>query len=173
MRRCIVELPLCLILMSALSGCEKPVVSPGEAKVEPPVAAPAPAPDPPKVPITKRRTSELVEKNAAMAENPNFYVTENKITAFDPLSTAFQGYVNAASRVNLAALKHNMDLVETMEGRKLTYSELMEYIRANNITMNAVPEYQTYAYDEKTGEFMVLEDGVAKEKFYAEARGEK
>ena len=165
---------LSLASLFSLPGCDQPKPATPEVKVEQPAADPAPAPvaNEKKVPITKRRTSELVEKTQAMAANPNFYVTENKITAFDPLSSAFQGYVNAASRVNLMALKHNMDLIKATEERHLTFVELQEYIKVNNVTMNALPEYQTYAYDEKTGEFMVLEDGVHKEKFYAEARGD-
>ncbi len=166
---------LCLtavVALLTLSAGDKPAPPKTEAQVEQPAVepAPAPAPEQPKVPLTKRRTSELVEKNQAMAENPNLVETENKITGSDPLTTSFQGYVNASSRVNIAALKHNMDIVEASEGRKMTFAEIKDYMKTNNMSMNALPEYQTYAYDEKTGDFLVLEDVALKEKLHAEAR---
>ncbi len=146
-----------------LSACSKP--APSGAPVQNAEAPPAK-----KVPLTKQKTSVIIDKNKAMAENPNLAPKVNKVEGYDPISTSLTGYLAAASQVNVASFQHNIHLVETMEERRLTFAEMQQYIKEYNMQFNALPDYQFYAYDDQTGEFLILEDSALKEKLHAEAR---
>ncbi|MBL4884619.1 MAG: hypothetical protein JKY95_08810 [Planctomycetaceae bacterium] len=158
-RRTIQYLMACfLIATMLLPGCKK------EADPKPAGQAAAPAPE--KRPnLLKRKTSEVADMNKAMADNPKLIEVENKITGSDPLSVALEGYISASSRINVLNFQHQIDLMKATDDRNPTYEEIVTLIKQTNMEFNALPDYQTFAYDEKEGRFLILEDPEKKKKF--------
>lgn len=113
------------------------------------------------------RVFDLVDKNVAMAENPNWQVTDNSMNASDPWTAAAGAYFSAASRVHVSALKHEVDLMEALHGRKPTYAEFKAALDRSNVKLKGLYPWQVYAYDDQSGEIVVLTDPVAED----EARG--
>ncbi len=154
---------LLLLAIVLMSGC-KPNSTVTEKE---PAAAPAPEKRPN---LVKRKTQEVVDKNKVMAENPALIEVENKVSGNDPLSTALTGYIAASSRVNVLNFQHQIDLMKATEDRNPTYQEIVDVIKQNNMEFNALPDYQMFAYDEKTGGFGILEDPDAKKAFYDQVK---
>jgi len=170
---------ICSLLLTGLllsAGCkdafrsiEEPAKPAGEAKQE---AAAAPAePAAEKRPnLLKRKTQEVVDMQKAMAENPKLIEVENKVNASDPLTASLQGYIAISSRANVLNFQHQVNIMKAAEDRNPTYQEIMDLIKQSNMEFNALPDYQTYAYDEKEGRFTILEDPDAKAAFEEKAK---
>ncbi len=113
--------------------------------------------------LLKRKTSEILDKQKAMAENPNLVEVENRITGKDPLTISLEAYISASSRINLLNFQHQIDLMRAMnDNRPPSYEEIMKLIKQTKMEFNALPDYQWYAYDAKEGKFLILEDPEAK-----------
>jgi len=157
-----------LLLSLGLIGCAKPVNPPTEPQVqqaEPaaePEAAPAPEPRPN---LLKRKTDQVVNKKTAMEENPQLIEVENKVNASDPLTSSLQGYIAISSRAHVLNFQHQVSLMKAAEDRNPTYQEILDLIKHTRMDFNALPDYQTYAYDEQNGLFTILEDPAVKEEF--------
>ncbi len=141
------------------TGCHRPVAKPNPENA---VAKPK------QVPITKRKTNVVVDYHKVIADNPNVFEVDNKITSKDPLSVALEGYNSAASDLGFIELQHNFDLVRATEDRILSHAEVQQYIIDNGMSMPALQDYQMYGYDDRTGRFMVLEDPDKKAAWRAE-----
>jgi hypothetical protein len=151
------------LLMLCVTGCKKPdAVKPPDNPA--PVAQQEPVPEPPRPNLVKRTTNLVVDRTVAMAENPNLVDKVNKVSGSDPLTIALKGYVAISSQANVIAFQHNIDILKASEDRNPTFTEIQEFIKANNVTFNALPDYQWYAYDQETGTFSLLEDPVLKKK---------
>ncbi len=165
-------------------GCDKPA-SPPSSPTATPAETPAdssgemqesssaetteatPAPAEPKRPnLVKRTTKEVLDKKKAMEENSNLVEVENKITAQDPLSASLQGYITIASRANVLNFQHQLNIMKAMNDGNPSYADVLQLLQQTNMDFNALPDYQYYAYDEQNGTFVILEDTVAKEKFF-------
>ncbi len=155
--------PVCLLLgLLILPGCNKKDVKKKEAKQEQAEAKPAPVKRPN---LLKRKTSEVLDKHKAMAENPKLIEVENKITGKDPLTVSLEGYISASSRINVLNFQHQVDLMRAMnDNRPPTYKEIVELIKQTKMEFNALPDYQKFAYDEKEGKFLILEDPEEKKR---------
>ncbi len=158
---------LSILSSSLLIGCNDPAVQSPTAQDE---AAPAPAAEEKRPNLVKRKTKVVLDKNKAMSENPNLVVTENRVSGNDPLTTVLTGYISAASQINVMNMKHQIDLMKAADDRYPTYDEFMAMMAQHNLELNALPDYQNYAYDDKTGEFVILEDPEAKAAFYEQAK---
>ena len=113
--------------------------------------------------LVKRKTSEVLDKQKAMAENPKLVEVENRITGKDPLTISLQAYLSASSRINLLNFQHQIDLMRAMnDNRPPTYKEILTLLKQTKMEFNALPDYQWYAYDAKEGKFLILEDPEAK-----------
>ena len=121
-------------------------------------------------PLIKRKTSKVVNMQKAIAENPKLFPVENKLKYKDPISGPLSAYVSLSSKVNVIAFQHNLNLLRAMKerGEKLTYEEVVQSIKETKMEFNALPDNQTYAYDEKTGQFLILEDPDIKNSFHGE-----
>ncbi len=145
-------------------GCQQepaPIVQ----QPAPDEAAPADPPPPPEQPrpvLTKRWTQEVVDMHKAMMENPKLVEVENKVTGSDPLTTSLEAYIAISSRANVLNFQHQLNILKAVEDRNLTYEEVMDLIKQTKMEFNALPDYQTYAYDDKQGRFTILEDPDAK-----------
>lgn len=157
-----------LLMLLLLPGCKKNVEEQDSAPkpADQVQAEPAPEkPAPKKRPnLLKRKTSEVLDKNKAMAENPNLIEVENKITGKDPLTVSLEAYISASSRINVLNFQHQVNLMKAMNDRNPTYQEIVDLIKQTNMQFNALPDYQKFAYDEKEGKFLVLEDPAEKKR---------
>ncbi|WP_013626385.1 hypothetical protein [Rubinisphaera brasiliensis] len=151
----------------AFRSIEEPAKPAGEAKQE---QAAAPVAEEKRPNLVKRKTQEVVDMQKAMAENPKLIEVENKINASDPLTASLQGYIAISSRANVLNFQHQVNIMKAAEDRNPTYQEIMNLIKQSNMEFNALPDYQTYAYDEKEGRFTILEDPEAKAAFEAKAK---
>ncbi len=157
-------LPSCLLsVMLLLLGCNKKEIEKKDPqpKQEQAEAKPVPAKRPN---LMKRKTSEVLDKNKAMAENPNLVEVENKITGKDPLTVSLEAYISASSRINVLNFQHQVDLMRAMNDRPPTYKEIVDLIKKTKMEFNALPDYQKFAYDEKEGKFLILEDPAEKKR---------
>lgn len=152
------------LLVSGL-GCQQepaplvkqPAPEEAEAQADPPPPAEEPRPV-----LTKRWTQEVVDMQQAMQENPKLVEVENKVTGSDPLTTSLEAYIAISSRANVLNFQHQLNILKAVEDRHLTYQEVMDLIKQTKMEFNALPDYQTYAYDGKQGRFTILEDPDAK-----------
>lgn len=156
-----------LLLGLSFTGCEgpkRPAAPQAEqaAPAEQPAEAPAPEP---KQNLLQRKTDQVVEKRQAMADNPQLVEVENKVNAADPLTASLQGYIAISSRANVLNFQHQVNLMKAAEDRNPTYQEILDLIKQTRMEFNALPVYQTYAYDEQNGVFTILEDPAIKADF--------
>jgi hypothetical protein len=113
--------------------------------------------------------SVIVDKKKALAENPGYVETENKINAGDPLSAASQSYFNLGSRAHLLNFKHNLDIYKAANERYPTYDEFIEMFRQFDIKFKMIKPWQVYAYDQTDGTVVILEDRAEKKRRYEAA----
>ncbi|HUG93527.1 MAG TPA: hypothetical protein VML55_21990 [Planctomycetaceae bacterium] len=133
------------------------------------------ATQPPAQPAGERRgiigktTNEVVDLHAALAENPNLIVAEQRVQGGDPISFALDAYVDARSRIGQEALKYSVRLYQAANDRLPSYNEFMQMMRENRVELTMVYPYQKYAYDSQTGAIVVLEDPDDKRRRYEAA----
>ena len=113
------------------------------------------------------RVAVLVDKQQAMAENPNYVETDNDNNAGDYFSAVAGAYFSAASQIHVAQLTHEVRLREAMDGRKPTFEEFETILKNAGVQLKGLYPWQVYAYDDRTGQITILTDPVAE----AEARG--
>lgn len=139
----------------------------------PPAAAAAPAAAPVAQPRGENAIPDveavIVDKPKALAENPSYVETENKINAGDPLSAATQSYFALGSRVHLLNFKHDIDLYKAEHDRFPTYEEFIGRFRQFDIKMKMLKPWQVYAYDQTDGTMVILEDRAEKKRRYEAA----
>ncbi|WP_437186148.1 hypothetical protein SH668x_003288 [Planctomicrobium sp. SH668] len=141
---------------------------PKEPAAAPNVAAPAPQANaaPAANPLPQDNT-KLVDLKQAMADNPALIITENRINAGDPVSAAAQGYFAISSQANLLNLKHQVDIMKAInDGRTPSFAEFSDLLRQANVQLKGLYRWQVYAYDESTGEIVILEDHEYKKREY-------
>ena len=115
----------------------------------PPAAAAAGIPDVP---------AQVVDKQVAMAENPNLRETENGIDAMDPVSQASQSYFALGSRIHLLNFKHQIDIMQALNDRYPTFDEFSEMMQTQDVEFKGLKPWQMYAYDPSDGTVCILED---------------
>ena len=157
-----------LALLAA--GCgEEPVVTarhPGGGGAPAAVGEPEPIE---RTPIIGAKTTEIRNAETELAKGDS-QVSDMKITARDPITISGNAYVSMIGRLSIDQITHAMNLYEATNGRyPETYDEFMtEIIKANNIALPRLPEYQKYAYDEKEHKLVVLEYPDIKDRMYHE-----
>ena len=99
----------------------------------------------------KNATTEITQKGATVATT--------KITAKDPITLPGNAYVTMIGQTSILNMQHAMDLYHAENDRyPRNYDEFMnEIIKANNIALPVLPEYQKYGYDEKEHKLVILE----------------
>lgn len=129
--------------------------------------AAAAAPAQPTGPIIGKTTGKIVDL-AEAKKNPKIVELENKVTGSDPLTVTFNAYVSITSRASVLNFKHQMDILkETNGGNQYPpYKEAMQLMKQMKIEPAALPPYQLYGYDTKTGGLVLLEDKAEKIRLY-------
>jgi hypothetical protein len=168
-----------VVLVALYSGCLDPAAFQAReetpAEPAPPPVAVAPAGEPPPVvaPTGEGAIPDveaiIVDKPKALAENPSYRETENKINAMDPLSAVTQSYFALGSRVHLQNFKHNVDIFYAANERWPTYDEFIEMFAQFDVKLKHLKPWQVYAYDQNDGTIVVMEDLAEKKRRYAEA----
>ena len=130
--------------------------------------AQAPANQAPAQPSFPQDNTKLVDKKAVLAENPNLVETENRINATDPLTAVSQSYFSIGSRAQLMALKHAVDLHKAQYDKPPTFAEFESMLKSSGAALKGLYRWQVYAYDETTGQIVILEDRAMKKRLYEE-----
>ena len=129
---------------------------------------PSAEPAPPKTSIIGKTTAKVVDKNKAMAGNPNLVVVENKLQGSDPVSIAGSAYISMSSRISVLNFQNNLKTWKALnDNRNPTYDEFMQM--AKDLRFAMLPPYQMYGYDDQTGSLVILEDKADKKKRYEAA----
>ncbi len=116
--------------------------------------------------IIGKTTGKIVDL-AEAKKNPKIVEVENKITGSDPLTVSFNAYVSVTSRATALNFKHQMDILKAANDDKYpTFKEAEKLMKQLHIELNALPPYQLYAYDAKTGGLVLLEDKAEKIRLY-------
>lgn len=117
--------------------------------------------------IIGKTTGKIVDL-AEAKKNPKIVEIENKVTGSDPLTVTFNAYVSITSRASVLNFKHQMDILkETNGGNQYPpYKEAMQLMKQMKIEPAALPPYQLYGYDAKTGGLVLLEDKAEKIRLY-------
>jgi hypothetical protein len=186
---------LALLLFAGLAGCgdfeeamnseRQPVSPPGIAPIEDmsghtlenpqpvnPQANGAPAqppadPGPPTEASIPQVDAKMVDMKAAMAQNPNLVVVENKIEGSDPLSVTASAYVSLRSKPGLLAFQHNLNIWKaTNDNRNPSFEEFQEM--AKGLQFGPLRPYQMYGYDADKGGLVILEDKAQKKRHFEE-----
>lgn len=148
----------------ANAGRPAPAVNPPPAVN--PAAAPEAAPAKPSGSIIGKTTGKIVDL-AEVKKNPKIVEIDNKITGSDPLTASFSAYVSITSKATALNFKHQMDILKaTNDDKYPTFKEAEKLMKQLNIELAALPPYQLYGYDAKTGGIVVLEDKAEKIRLY-------
>jgi len=114
--------------------------------------------------------ARIVDKQQVMADNPDLVQTENGINAKDPLSAASNSYFNLASRAELLAFQHNIDVYYyANDERYPSYEQFMDLFRSTGVKLRGLKPWQMYAYDSHDGTICILEDPAEKARRRQEA----
>ncbi len=108
--------------------------------------------------IVGKRTQEI--KNATVEiKKEGATVATTKITAKDPITLPGNAYVTMIGQTSILNMQHAMDLYHAENDRyPRNYDEFMnDIIKANNIALPQLPNYQKYGYNENEHKLVILE----------------
>jgi hypothetical protein len=176
-------LAIAAVLGVASSGCEKPAekaapAAPQAAAPNPPAenaAAPAAQPAPPpenpaKMTLQQRLETTVVDAKKAIAENPKLKVKEkNEFKAADPITYVSKAYFAGVGTVEMATLKHAVDLYYAEHEKNPTFEEFSKMMKQSNVRLQGLYRWQVYGYDAEGGSIMILEDPDKKKAEYEKA----
>ena len=153
---CLSVLAVLPVLVLA-TGCEEEVRNVGE---QPNSQAKKKPTTPPKSEfIVGKRTKEI--RNASTeVKRGGVTVASTKITAKDPITLSGNAYVSIIGQTSILNIQHAIDLYHAENDRyPKNYDEFMsDIIKANNIALPQLPNYQKYGYDESEHKLVILED---------------
>lgn len=158
----------CLLLLSI--GCQKAtddVTEAEHADVEEVVEEPA---------GFSQLEWKIVDRNKALAENPDLVEVVNETDATGYLEAVSQSHFAAVSKLNQAQMEYNsklqsyIDATETRgeDPKPQTFEEFSKAAKMNSNNMKGLYPWQAYAYDETTGKVTILEDRSEKKRMYEE-----
>lgn len=150
----------------------------GAAPAPPPAAAPAAQPAAAPVAAAPQGENaipdidaQIVDKKQALADNPNLVESSNKMNTMDPILAISASYFSAASRAEMLAFQHNIDIWKAAnDDRYPTYQEFMDMYRSAHVKFKGLKPWQVYAYDSADGTICILDDRAEKKRRY-EASG--
>lgn len=113
--------------------------------------------------------TKIVDMKKAMAENPGWVVTENRINAMDPVTAASQAYFALPSKAQMLNMKHQIDIIKADTGRQPTFEEFSKLLGENQVKLKGIYRWQVYAYDDEKGDIVILENREMKRAEYEKA----
>jgi len=148
-----------------LAGCDQPTgdtrprsTAPVVAQPEAPTPPPAPAPEPKSREILGRRTQDV--RDAAKEAKAGGVETAPRITATDPILLVGNAYVSIIGRSAQLNIESALNLYKAGndgEYPKTTEEFMDKVIKANNIALPKLPEYQDYAYKAEEHKLVIME----------------
>ena len=121
---------------------------------------------PPADPPGRRKRPARLVNLAEATRNPKIVVVENKVNPADPLGSVVTRYFDAAARVSTLGLQQAVKAHHALNGRYPTVEEFQRMIQQHRVKLAPLPPYQMYAYDEKTGGIVIVEDKAEKIRLY-------
>ena len=108
--------------------------------------------------IVGKRTQEIRNANAEVNQK-GATVGTTRITAKDPITLPGNAYVAIIGQTSILSIQHALDLYRAEHDRyPKDYDEFMsEIIKANNIALPQLPEYQKYGYNATEHKLVILE----------------
>jgi len=114
-----------------------------------------------------KQTQIVVDFHAAMKDNPELKKMDPKFKAKktrNPYALVADIAVKKSAQVSRFGMIQMVNAHKAEHGRFPTYEEFMQIMRETGSGFAKLPEYQTYAYDYKTGEISVLIDDEKKQQ---------
>ncbi|MBX3443132.1 MAG: hypothetical protein KF774_12065 [Planctomyces sp.] len=153
-----------LLLAGSLAGCKQ------ANDPEPPPNAPAGPEEPAQAAaptqtggLLERLTTTMVDKQQALADNPDLVVLEkNVFSVTDPITYAGKAYFSTVSQVQMAAIKQWVDGHEILNDRLPTFEEVDQMLKQQGIRLQGLYRWQKYGYDATDGSISILEDAEYK-----------
>lgn len=142
-------IPLAALALALAAGCEEKMHVAGSKPAKP-------AED--KF-IVGKRTQDIVKFDPNAEVKKGGTVASQKITARDPITLPGNAYVTIIGQSSILSIQHAMNLYKATNDRfPKDYDEFMtDIVKANNIALPKLPEYQKYAYDENEHKLVVIE----------------
>ncbi len=115
--------------------------------------------------IIGQRTQEVRSAEREVAKGDAKVITP-KITAKDPILLVGNAYVSTIGRTSVMQIQHALDLYHAEKDRypKDLDEFMTDIIKANNIGLPKLPDYQKYGYDEKEHKLVILEYPALKDQ---------
>jgi len=155
-------------VQNATSGGSTAAPATNAQPVNPPAAQPA-EPAQPTGSIIGKVDGKIVDL-AEAKKNPKIVELDNKVTGSDPLTASFSAYVSITSRASMLNFKHQMDILKETNGGSQypSFKDTLQLMKQMKIDVNALPPYQMYGYDVRTGGLVHLEDKGEKIRMFKE-----
>ena len=131
--------------------------------------APAnPAPEPPSESKPKKgiihQTTDQVVDAKEWLKKEGIEAKDGNIEGVDPFSRSASSYFTLAAQTSTLGLKQSVQHYRALNDKWPSYKEFMQMMRDNRIEFAKLRWYEIYAYNEDTGNILVLVDTVAKEE---------
>lgn len=128
----------------------------------------APAPEPPaeskpKKGIIHQTTDQVVDAKEWLKKE-GIEAKDGNIEGVDPFSRSASSYFTLAAQTSTLGLKQSVQHYRALNDKWPSYKEFMQMMRDNRIEFAKLRWYEIYAYNEDTGNILVLVDTVAKEE---------
>ncbi len=107
--------------------------------------------------IVGKFTTDVVDFEKFMAENPDYKEVEAVFKASDPISTAGSAYLAMSEKISKLAFQKSMQLYMVEHDNPPSYNEFIKMMNDNNLKYAVLPPYRRYAYDAARGQLVVLE----------------
>ena len=161
-----------IVLLAVVAGCGG--VKPPESTPETP-AGETPAtetsvesgqPAEPKQ-VTFGKTDARLVDYVEATKNPKVIEVENKIDASDPLTASYESYFSLGSRAMILAFKKNLNLQKELNGGNWpSFEQFSADIKKRDVKLVPILPWQMFAYNQKNGSSVLLEDKGDKIKRY-------
>lgn len=118
---------------------------------------------------------KIVDRNQALAENPNLVEVENNTAAEDYFSAVAQSYFSGVSKLNTTSMEYNAQLQAQLNAidsgadpKPPSFEEFNAQAKLNPNNIKGLYPWQVYAYDENTGRVTILEDRQERDRLREE-----
>lgn len=150
-------------------GSEEEATDGGAVAAQPPDQSGGEAAPAGQANIAPQDVKTLVDARQARAQNPKLVEVENRINATDPVSAAGSAYFAITTRAQLLNMEHAIKIYKADNDNKHPpFAEFSRMLKDANVELKGLYRWQVYAYDDQTGELLILEDPDRKR----ELRGE-
>lgn len=111
-------------------------------------------------------TDKVVNYDVEVRKNPKLKIVEHKINTSGPLAAYGSSYFTIGSKASMLNFKHQLDIMANLNenGRYPTYKQYIDLKNKMRVELVKLPGYQMYAYQEKKGTIVILEDPDLKAK---------